>query len=113
MPDELERMRKEILEFERIETVFDEMRDLVEQLWPELMHKLTPKKPYSLGDNAEESSAQIDRLLLHIYRFIDVFMRRCVSGLALHRRGGERDDSRDDAAKSIGACGGGRPMSAM
>jgi hypothetical protein len=43
MPDELERIHKEILEFERIEAVSDEMRQLIEQEWPELAHKL-PKK---------------------------------------------------------------------
>jgi hypothetical protein len=42
-PDEIERVHKEVLEFERIEAVSDEMRKLIEELWPELAHKLPPK----------------------------------------------------------------------
>jgi hypothetical protein len=45
MPDEIERIHKEILEFERIEAISDPMRELIEDLWPELLHKLPPKKP--------------------------------------------------------------------
>jgi hypothetical protein len=44
MPDELERIRKGTLEFERIESVSDEMRELIEEVWPELAHKLPPKQ---------------------------------------------------------------------
>ena len=33
-----------VLDFERIEAVSDEMRALIEELWPELVHKLPPKE---------------------------------------------------------------------
>jgi hypothetical protein len=39
----LERLHKELLEFERIDHVSDEMRAVIEDLWPELVHKLPPK----------------------------------------------------------------------
>jgi hypothetical protein len=47
MPDEIERIHKEVLELERIEAVSDPMRELIEDLWPELVHKLPPKEPQS------------------------------------------------------------------
>ena len=43
LPDEIERIHQEILEFEMIETVSDPMRQLIEDLWPELVHKLPSK----------------------------------------------------------------------
>ena len=43
-PADLERVHKEIRGFERIEAVSDEMRTLIEELWPELVHKLPPKE---------------------------------------------------------------------
>ena len=45
MPDEIERIHKEVFEFERIEAISDPMRELIEDLWPELVHKLPPKRP--------------------------------------------------------------------
>jgi hypothetical protein len=36
---------REGLEVERIEVISDPMRELIEELWPELVHKLPPKKP--------------------------------------------------------------------
>jgi hypothetical protein len=45
--DEIERIHKEVLEFERTEAVSDPMRELIEDLWPELTHKLPPKRPHS------------------------------------------------------------------
>jgi hypothetical protein len=39
-PADHERVHKEILGFECIEAVSDEMRALIEELWPELVHKL-------------------------------------------------------------------------
>ena len=36
---------KGFLEFERIEAASDSMRELIEDLWPDLVHKLPPKKP--------------------------------------------------------------------
>jgi hypothetical protein len=44
MPDELERIHKEILGLDRIESICDEMRELVEELWPALVDKLSPKQ---------------------------------------------------------------------
>jgi hypothetical protein len=44
MPDEIERIHKEVLSFERIEAISDPMRELIEDLWPELEYKLPPKK---------------------------------------------------------------------
>jgi hypothetical protein len=43
MPDEIERIHKDLLQFERIEAISDPMRELVEDLWPELVHKLPPR----------------------------------------------------------------------
>jgi len=34
-----------VLEFEQIDAISDPMRELIEDLWPELAHKLPPKKP--------------------------------------------------------------------
>jgi hypothetical protein len=45
MPDEIERIHKDLLQFERIEAISDPMCELIEELWPELMHKLPPKRP--------------------------------------------------------------------
>jgi hypothetical protein len=44
MSDEIGRI-KGFLEFERIEAVSDSMRELIEDLWPELVHRLQKKKP--------------------------------------------------------------------
>jgi hypothetical protein len=44
MPDEVERIHQELLEFETIESISDPMRALIEDLWPELVHKLPPKE---------------------------------------------------------------------
>ena len=40
----LERLHKELLEYERIDFISDEMRAVIEDLWPELVHKLPPKQ---------------------------------------------------------------------
>jgi hypothetical protein len=37
MPDEIERIHKEVLEFERIEAISEPMRELIEDLRPELV----------------------------------------------------------------------------
>jgi hypothetical protein len=42
LPDEIERIHKEILEFEKIEVISNSMRELIEDLWPELANKLPP-----------------------------------------------------------------------
>jgi hypothetical protein len=45
MPEEIERVHKELLEFEHIEAVSDSVRKLIEDLWPELLQKLPPRTP--------------------------------------------------------------------
>ena len=45
MPADLKRLHKYMLEIERIDHISDEMRAVVEDLWPQLAHKLPPKKP--------------------------------------------------------------------
>jgi hypothetical protein len=42
---DLERLHKYMLEIEGIDHISDEMRAVVQELWPELAHKLPPKKP--------------------------------------------------------------------
>jgi hypothetical protein len=42
---DLERLHKELRDFERIDFISDEMREVIEDLWPELVHKLPPAKP--------------------------------------------------------------------
>ena len=44
LPGDLERLRKYMLEIEGVDAISDEMRAVVEELWPELAHKLPPKK---------------------------------------------------------------------
>jgi hypothetical protein len=34
-----------VLDVEHIGIISDEMREVVEELWPELAHKLPPKRP--------------------------------------------------------------------
>jgi hypothetical protein len=43
---DIERIHKEILEFKNIEAVSESMRELIEDLWPELVSKLPPKRPH-------------------------------------------------------------------
>jgi hypothetical protein len=42
---EIERIHKEVLDFECIEAIFNPMRELIEELWPELANRLPPKGP--------------------------------------------------------------------
>jgi hypothetical protein len=42
---DFERLHKYMLEIEGVEVISDEMRVVVESEWPELAHKLPPKKP--------------------------------------------------------------------
>jgi hypothetical protein len=44
---EIERIHREVLDFERIEAICERMRELIEDLWPELVTKLPPKRPHS------------------------------------------------------------------
>jgi hypothetical protein len=40
---DLERLHKYMLDIEGVDAISDEMRAVVEELWPELTHKLPPK----------------------------------------------------------------------
>jgi len=44
MPADLKRLHKYMVEVEHIEVISDEMPAVVESEWPELAHKLPPKK---------------------------------------------------------------------
>ena len=46
---EIERIHKEVLDFKRIEAISQPMRELIEDLWPELANKLPPKAIDSHG----------------------------------------------------------------
>jgi hypothetical protein len=41
---DLERLRKELRDFDPIDFISDEMRAVIEDLWPELLHELPPAK---------------------------------------------------------------------
>ncbi len=43
--EDFERLHKFLLEIEGLSEVSDDMRELVEDEWPELAHKLPPKVP--------------------------------------------------------------------
>ena len=43
--EDFERLHKFLLETEGLSEVSDDMRELIEQEWPELVHKLPPKVP--------------------------------------------------------------------
>ena len=45
--EDFERLHKFLLETESLSEVSDDMRELVEEEWPELVHKLPPKVPSS------------------------------------------------------------------
>jgi hypothetical protein len=47
LPADLERLHKYMLDIERIDHISEEMRAVVQSEWPELAHKLPPKKPQS------------------------------------------------------------------
>lgn len=44
MPADLKRLHKYTLDVEHIGIISEEMRKVVEELWPELAHKLPPKR---------------------------------------------------------------------
>jgi hypothetical protein len=46
MPADLRRLHKYMLDIERIDHISDEVRAVVESEWPDLAHKLPPKKPH-------------------------------------------------------------------
>lgn len=43
MPAELQRIHSIVLDAAEVEIISDEMRAVVESLWPDLAHKLPPK----------------------------------------------------------------------
>ena len=43
--EDFEWLHKSLLETESLSEVSDDMRELIEQEWPELVHKLPPKVP--------------------------------------------------------------------
>jgi hypothetical protein len=45
LQEDFERPHKFLLEIEDLSEVSDDMRELVEDEWPELVHKLPPKVP--------------------------------------------------------------------
>jgi hypothetical protein len=45
--EDFERLYKFLLETDGLSEVSDDMRQLIEQEWPELVHKLPPKVPSS------------------------------------------------------------------
>jgi hypothetical protein len=45
--EDFERLYKFLLETDDLSEVSDDMRQLIEQEWPELVHKLPPKVPSS------------------------------------------------------------------
>jgi hypothetical protein len=45
--EDFERLHQFLLETEGLSEVSDDMRQLIEQEWPELVHKLPPKVPSS------------------------------------------------------------------
>ena len=45
LPADLVRLHKYMVDIEGVDAISDEMRAVVEELWPELAHKLPPKKP--------------------------------------------------------------------
>jgi hypothetical protein len=47
MPAELQRLHRYLLDADVVEVMSDEVREVVEAEWPELLHKLAPKKPHS------------------------------------------------------------------
>jgi hypothetical protein len=44
MPSDLQRLHRSLLDSDVIEVISEEMRSVVESLWPELAHKLPPKQ---------------------------------------------------------------------
>jgi hypothetical protein len=46
---EIERIHKEVLDFKHIEAVSEPMRELIEDLWPELVNKLTAEGQLTHG----------------------------------------------------------------
>jgi hypothetical protein len=62
---EIERIHKEVLDFKHIEAISEPMRELIEDLWPELANKLPPKanwimaltmRPTGLGSGAYQDN---------------------------------------------------------
>jgi hypothetical protein len=66
MSADLKRLHKYMLEIEGIDHISDEMRAVVEELWPELTHKLPRAKPQPKGWPA---GARAAKLLYTVYLY--------------------------------------------
>jgi hypothetical protein len=62
-------IHKEVLLFERIEAISDPMRELIEDLWPELVHKLRRRSP-PVRRNQSSVVSQFEFKLRHYPEFI-------------------------------------------
>jgi len=52
MPADLKRLHNYLLDIEHIDHISDEMRAVVESEWPELAHKLPPRRTISVANLA-------------------------------------------------------------
>jgi hypothetical protein len=49
MPAELQRLHRDLLDPSRLDVISDDMRRVVEELWPELVHKLPARRRLRSG----------------------------------------------------------------
>lgn len=66
-PDEIERIHKEVLEFERIEATSDPMRELIEDLWPELVIQAAAKEAAWINLGGRGFFTAIESLLSRVW----------------------------------------------
>ena len=45
-PAEINQLRRHIAGFDHIDSISDDMREIIESEFPELVHKLPPKRPH-------------------------------------------------------------------
>lgn len=57
LPEDHEQIYLQLLTFKRMESVTDTMRDLILEEWPELAHKLPPKRPHGSCQAPSSSNA--------------------------------------------------------
>jgi hypothetical protein len=59
-PAELRLLHKYILEIDKVSAISNEMREVIDDEWPELMHKLPPAKPRSSNSSpTPQASRQV------------------------------------------------------
>jgi hypothetical protein len=70
MPADLKRLHKYMVEIEHISVISDEVRAVVEEEWPELAHKLPPKKPhgYSSAHSSRQYHCSLDACICAVSR---------------------------------------------